>query len=103
MRLRDEEGLTAEEIAAVLEQFKKRVRIVAVVDSPSICRRAAGCRQRGVGGRRTRHQAGAGPAGRCHQAGGLGPRPPRCAGRHVRQLDTLGGVDPRYGYTLLQR
>ena len=27
------EGLTAEEIAAVLEQFKKRVRIVAVVDS----------------------------------------------------------------------
>ena len=33
VRLRDEEGLTAEEIAAVLEQFKKRVRIVAVVDS----------------------------------------------------------------------
>ena len=33
VRLRDEEGLTVEEIAAVLEQFKKRVRIVAVVDS----------------------------------------------------------------------
>ena len=33
VRLRDEEGLTAEEIAAVLEQFKQRVRIVAGVDS----------------------------------------------------------------------
>ena len=33
VRLREEEGLTAEDIAAVLEQFKKRGRSVAVGDS----------------------------------------------------------------------
>ena len=33
LRLRDEEHLSAEEIFNALEQFKKRVRIVAIVDS----------------------------------------------------------------------
>lgn len=85
VRLRDEEGLTAEEIAAVLEQFKKRVRIVAVVDSLKHLQKggrlpAARCHC----GRRARHQAGAGPAGWCYQAGRQGPRTPRRAGRHVQ-------------------
>ena len=85
VRLRDEEGLTAEEIAAVLEQFKKRVRIVAVVDSLKHLQKGGRLPAAVAhGGRRTRHQAGAGPAGRCHQVGGQGPRPPRCAGRHVQ-------------------
>ena len=41
------------------------------------------------------------PAGRCHQAGGQGPRPPGALVAMFKQLDALGGVDPRYGYTLL--
>ena len=69
VRLRDEEGLTAEEIAAVLEQFKKRVRIVAVVDSLK------------------------------HLDKGRGR--PGALVAMFKQLDALGGIDPRYGYTLL--
>ena len=70
VRLRDEEGLTAEEIAAVLEQFKKRVRIVAVVDG------AIKLVDKGRG------------------------RPGALVAM-FKQLDALGGIDPRYGYTLL--
>ena len=69
VRLRDEEGLTAEEIAAVLEQFKKRVRIVAVVDSLKHLQKGRG-------------------------------RPGALVAM-FKQLDALGGIDPRYGYTLL--
>ena len=69
VRLRDEEGLTAEEIAAVLEQFKKRVRIVAVVDSLKHLQKGRG-------------------------------RPGALVAM-FKQLDVLGGIDPRYGYTLL--
>ena len=76
VRLRDEEGLTAEEIAAVLEQFKKRVRIVAVVDSLKHLQK---------GGRL--------PAAVAIVGGALVAM--------FKQLDALGGVDPRYGYTLL--
>ena len=97
VRLRDEEGLTAEEIAAVLEQFKKRVRIVAVVDSLKHLQKG----------------------GRLPAAGALGIKPvlalqdgviklvdkgrgrPGALVAMFKQLDTLGGVDPRYGYTLL--
>ena len=83
VRLRDEEGLTAEEIAAVLEQFKKRVRIVAVVDSLKHLQKGGRLRRCHCG-RRARHQAGAGPAGWRYQAGGQGPRTPRRACRHVQ-------------------
>ena len=76
VRLRDEEGLTAEEIAAVLEQFKKRVRIVAVVDSLKHLQK---------GGRL--------PAAVAIVGGALVAM--------FKQLDALGGIDPRYGYTLL--
>ena len=96
------EGLTAEEIAAVLEQFKKRVRIVAVVDSLKHLQK---------GGRL--------PAAVALVGGALGIKPvlalqdgaiklvdkgrgrPGALVAMFKQLDTLGGVDPRYGYTLL--
>ena len=102
VRLRDEEGLTAEEIAAVLEQFKKRVRIVAVVDSLKHLQK---------GGRL--------PAAVALVGGALGIKPvlalqdgaiklvdkgrgrPGALVAMFKQLDALGGVDPRYGYTLL--
>lgn len=102
VRLRDEEGLTAEEIAAVLEQFKKRVRIVAVVDSLKHLQK---------GGRL--------PAAVALVGGALGIKPvlalqdgaiklvdkgrgrPGALVAMFKQLDALGGVDPRCGYTLL--
>lgn len=102
VRLRDEEGLTAEEIAAVLEQFKKRVRIVAVVDSLKHLQK---------GGRL--------PAAVAIVGGALGIKPvlalqdgaiklvdkgrgrPGALVAMFKQIDKLGGVDPRYGYTLL--
>ena len=94
--------LTAEEIAAVLEQFKKRVRIVAVVDSLKHLQK---------GGRL--------PAAVALVGGALGIKPvlalqdgaiklvdkgrgrPGALVAMFKQLDALGGVDPRYGYTLL--
>ena len=102
VRLRDEEGLTVEEIAAVLEQFKKRVRIVAVVDSLKHLQK---------GGRL--------PAAVAIVGGALGIKPvlalkdgeiklvdkgrgrPGALVAMFKQLDALGGIDPRYGYTLL--
>ena len=91
VRLRDEEGLTAEEIAAVLEQFKKRVRIVAVVDSLKHLQK---------GGRL--------PAAVALVGGALGIKlvdkgrgRPGALVAMFKQLDALGGIDPRYGYTLL--
>ena len=102
VRLRDEEGLTAEEIAAVLEQFKKRVRIVAIVDSLKHLQK---------GGRL--------PAAVAIVGGALGIKPvlalkdgeiklvdkgrgrPGALVAMFKQLDALGGIDPRYGYTLL--
>ena len=95
-------GLTAEEIAAVLEQFKKRVRIVAVVDSLKHLQK---------GGRL--------PAAVAIVGGALGIKPvlalkdgeiklvdkgrgrPGALVAMFKQLDALGGIDPRYGYTLL--
>ncbi|MFR8747045.1 DegV family protein [Gemmiger formicilis] len=102
VRLRDEEGLTAEEISAALEQFKKRVRIVAVVDSLKHLQK---------GGRL--------PAAVAIVGGALGIKPvlalqdgaiklvdkgrgrPGALVAMFKQLDALGGIDPRYGYTLL--
>ena len=95
-------GQTAEEIAAVLEQFKKRVRIVAVVDSLKHLQK---------GGRL--------PAAVAIVGGALGIKPvlalkdgeiklvdkgrgrPGALVAMFKQLDALGGIDPRYGYTLL--
>ena len=102
LRLRDEEGLSAAEIAAALETFKKRVRIVAIVDSLKHLQK---------GGRL--------PAAVAIVGGALGIKPvlalqdgtiklvdkgrgrPGALVAMFKQLDKLGGVDPRYGYTLL--
>ena len=96
VRLRDEEGLTAEEIAAVLEQFKKRVRIVAVVDSLKHLQK---------GGRLVGGALGIKPV-LALQDGAIklvdkGRGRPGALVAMFKQLDALGGVDPRYGYTLL--
>lgn len=102
VRLRDEEHLSAEEIFNALEQFKKRVRIVAVVDSLKHLQK---------GGRL--------PAAVALVGGALGIKPvlalqdgaiklvdkgrgrPGALVAMFKQLDALGGIDPRYGYTLL--
>ena len=102
VRLRDEEHLSAEEIFNALEQFKKRVRIVAIVDSLKHLQK---------GGRL--------PAAVALVGGALGIKPvlalqdgaiklvdkgrgrPGALVAMFKQLDALGGIDPRYGYTLL--
>lgn len=102
LRLRDEENLSAAEIFAALEQFKKRVRITAIVDSLKHLQK---------GGRL--------PAAVALVGGALGIKPvlalqdgaiklvdkgrgrPGALVAMFKQLDALGGVDPRYGYTLL--
>lgn len=101
IRLR-EQGLSASRIAAELETFKKRVRIVAIVDSLKHLQK---------GGRL--------PAAVAIVGGALGIKPvlalfdgaihlvdkgrgrPGALVAMYRQLDKLGGVDPAYGYTLL--
>ena len=102
LRLRDEEKLSAPLIAAALETFKKRVRIVAIVDSLKHLQK---------GGRL--------PAAVAIVGGALGIKPvlalqdgviklvdkgrgrPGALVAMFKQLDKQGGVDPRYGYTLL--
>lgn len=102
LRLRDEENLSAAEIFAALEQFKKRVRITAIVDSLKHLQK---------GGRL--------PAAVAIVGGALGIKPvlvlqdgaiklvdkgrgrPGALVAMFKQIDKLGGVDPRYGYTLL--
>ncbi len=102
LRLRDEEKLSAAEIFAALEQFKKRVRVVAIVDSLKHLQK---------GGRL--------PAAVAIVGGALGIKPvlalyagaiklvdkgrgrPGALVAMFKQLDKQGGVDPRYGYTLL--
>ena len=94
--------VTDKEIAAVLEQFKKRVRVVAEVDSLKHLQK---------GGRL--------PAAVALVGGALGIKPvlalkdgeiklvdtgrgrPGALVAMFKQLDALGGIDPRYGYTLL--
>ena len=97
-----EQGLSASRIAAELETFKKRVRVVAIVDSLKHLQK---------GGRL--------PAAVAIVGGALGIKPvlalfdgaihlvdkgrgrPGALVAMYRQLDKLGGVDPAYGYTLL--
>ena len=101
IRLR-EQGLSASRIAAELETFKKRVRVVAIVDSLKHLQK---------GGRL--------PAAVAIVGGALGIKPvlalsdgaihlvdkgrgrPGALVAMYRQLDKQGGVDPAYGYTLL--
>ena len=102
LRLRDEEHLSAEEIFNALEQFKKRVRIVAIVDSLKHLQK---------GGRL--------PAAVAIVGGALGIKPvlalkdgeiklvdkgrgrPGALVSMFKQLDKQGGIDPFYGYTLI--
>ena len=102
LRLRDEEHLSAKEIFNALEQFKKRVRIVAIVDSLKHLQK---------GGRL--------PAAVAIVGGALGIKPvlalkdgeiklvdkgrgrPGALVSMFKQLDKQGGIDPFYGYTLI--
>ena len=102
LRLRDEEGRTAEEIAAALEQLKGRIRILGVVDSLKHL-----------------HKGGRLPAAVALVGGALGIKPvlsvidgeirladtargrPGALVALFKQIDKLGGIDPRYGYVLL--
>ncbi|MEE0802029.1 MAG: DegV family protein [Gemmiger sp.] len=102
LRLRDEERLPAHAIVAELEQLKSRIRIVAVVDSLKHL-----------------HKGGRLPAAVALVGGALGVKPVlsvvdgeiRLAdtargrpGAYValfKQIDKMGGIDPRYGYVLL--
>ena len=96
------QGLSASRIAAELETFKKRVRVVAIVDSLKHLQK---------GGRL--------PAAVAIVGGALGIKPvlalsdgaihlvdkgrgrPGALVALYRQLDKQGGVDPAYGYTLV--
>ena len=102
LRLRDEEHLPAHAIVAELEQLKQRIRVLAVVDSLKHLQK---------GGRL--------PAAVAIVGGALGIKPvlalkdgeiklvdkgrgrPGALVAMFKQLDALGGIDPRYGYTLL--
>ncbi|MDD4851525.1 MAG: DegV family protein [Gemmiger sp.] len=101
LRLRDE-GAGAAEIAASLDLLKARIGILAVVDSLKHL-----------------HKGGRLPAAIALVGGALGIKPvlsvldggihmaDKARGRPgayvamFRQIDKLGGVDPRYGYSLL--
>lgn len=101
VRLRDE-GLSAAEIAAQLDLLKKRIRILAVVDSLKHL-----------------HKGGRLPAAVALVGGALGIKPvlsvvdgeikladtargrPGALVAMFKQIDKLGGIDPAYGYVLL--
>ena len=101
LRLRDQ-GLDADQIVTLLEELKGRIRILAVVDSLKHL-----------------HKGGRLPAAVALVGGALGIRPvllvndgeikladtargrPGALVAMFKQIDTLGGVDPRYGFTLL--
>ena len=102
LRLRDEQGCTAEQIAAALEELKGRIRILGVVDSLKHL-----------------HKGGRLPAAVALVGGALGIRPvlsvmdgeirladtargrPGALVALFKQIDKLGGIDPQYGYVLL--
>ena len=101
IRLR-EQGLSASRIAAELETFKKRVRVVAIVDSLKHL-----------------HKGGRLPAAVALVGGALGVKPvlsvvdgqikladtargrPGAFVAMFKNIEKMGGVDPRYGYALL--
>ena len=101
LRLRDQ-GLTAGEIAAELETFKKRVRIVAVVDSLKHLQK---------GGRVPAAVAIVGGAlgikpvialyGGAVKLAGKGRGRPGALVAMFKQLDELGGIDTNYPCTVL--
>ena len=102
LRLRDEQGCTAEQIAAALEELKGRIRILGVVDSLKHL-----------------HNGGRLPAAVALVGGALGIKPvlsvmdgeirladtargrPGALVALFKQIDKLGGIDPQYGYVLL--
>ncbi len=102
LRLRDEQGCTAEQIAAALEELKGRIRILGVVDSLKHL-----------------HKGGRLPAAVALVGGALGIKPvlsvmdgeirladtargrPGAMVALFKQIDKLGGIDPQYGYVLL--
>ena len=102
VRLRDEEGRSAAEIAAALEELKGRIRILGVIDSLKHL-----------------HKGGRLPAAVALVGGALGIKPvlsvvdgeikladtargrPGALVAMFKQIDKLGGIDPAYGYVLL--
>ena len=101
LRLRDEEHLPAHAIVAELEQLKQRIRILAVVDSLKHLHKGG------------RLPAAGGAGGRClgvkpvlrswmgRSSCGHGPRRPGAVVAMFKNIEKMGGVDPRYGYALL--
>lgn len=102
LRLRDEEHLPAHAIVAKLEQLKQRIRVLAVVDSLKHL-----------------HKGGRLPAAVALVGGALGVKPvlsvvdgqikladtargrPGAFVAMFKNIEKMGGVDPRYGYALL--
>lgn len=102
LRLRDEEHLPAHAIVAELEQLKQRIRVLAVVDSLKHL-----------------HKGGRLPAAVALVGGALGVKPvlsvvdgqikladtargrPGAFVAMFKNIEKMGGVDPRYGYVLL--
>ena len=102
LRLRDEEHLPAHAIVAELEQLKQRIRVLAVVDSLKHL-----------------HKGGRLPAAVALVGGALGVKPvlsvvdgqikladtargrPGAFVAMFKNIEKMGGVDPRYGYALL--
>ena len=102
LRLRDEEHLPAHAIAAELEQLKQRIRVLAVVDSLKHL-----------------HEGGRLPAAVALVGGPLGVKPvlsvvdgqikladtargrPGAFVAMFKNIEKMGGVDPRYGFVLL--
>ena len=76
LRLRDEEHLPAHAIVAELEQLKQRIRVLAVVDSLKHL-----------------HKGGRLPAAARGRPGAFVAM--------FKNIEKMGGVDPRYGYALL--
>ena len=101
LRLRDEEHLPAHAIAAELEQLKQRIRVLAVVDSLKHLTRRAFARRGGAGGR----ALGVKPVlsvvdGQIKLADTARGRPGAFVAM-FKNIEKMGGVDPRYGYALL--
>ena len=103
LRLRDEEHLPAHAIAAELEQLKQRIRVLAVVDSLKHLHEG-----RAFGPPRWRWWAVPWVSSRCFRSwmgrSSWRIRPAAAPGAFVamfKNIEKMGGVDPRYGYALL--
>ena len=102
LRLRDEQGCTAEQIAAALEELKGRIRILGGVDS---LKHLHGCGRLPTAVALVGDALGIKPVlsvmdGEIRLADTARGRPGALVAL-FKQIDKLGGIDPQYGYVLL--